>query len=56
MYSSASATFIKEIEAVQVQSLRMCIGAFRTSPIPALQVKMGEMPLSVHTLKLTRAY
>ncbi len=41
---------------VQAQSLRKCCGAFRSSPISALQVEVGEMPISLRKLKLTMNY
>lgn len=29
----------------QAQALRLCCGAFKTTPVAALQVEVGEMPL-----------
>jgi len=45
VYSSASA--LKTINIIQSQALQISCGAFRTSPIPAMQVEMAEMPLDV---------
>ena len=41
---------------MQAKSLRVCSGAFRTSPVPALQVETEEMPLNLRRLKLCMAY
>uniref|UniRef100_A0A8C2BUC3 Reverse transcriptase domain-containing protein n=1 Tax=Cyprinus carpio TaxID=7962 RepID=A0A8C2BUC3_CYPCA len=56
VYQSASKTQIKELDRMQAKSLRICSGAFRTSPVPALQVETEEMPLNLRRLKLCMAY
>ena len=40
-YSSASKSLLGKLDNIQVQALRTCCGAFRTTSIPALQVEMG---------------
>ncbi len=45
VYSSASKSQLLKIEAIQSQALRICCGAIKSSPIRAVQVEMGEMPL-----------
>lgn len=32
---------------IQSQALRLCCGAFKTTPVAALQVEMNEMPLDI---------
>ncbi len=55
VYSSASKSQLLKIEAIQSQALRIC-GAIRSSPITAVQVEMGEMPLEIRSLKLKMRY
>lgn len=44
-YGSASKSLIKKVETVQAQSLRICCGALRSSPISALQVDAQKYKL-----------
>lgn len=46
-YGSAAPTVIKKLDVVQAKALRICSGAFRTTPIPALLIEMGEVPLEI---------
>ncbi len=32
---------------IQAQALRLCCGAFKTTPVSALQVEVGEMPFKI---------
>lgn len=50
VYSSAKKTLLKKIEVVQSQSLCIWFGAFRSSHVTSLQVKMGEFPLQYRGL------
>lgn len=56
IYGSASKSWIKKVETVQAQALRICCGAFRSSPISVMQVEVGELPISIRKLKLTMNY
>lgn len=56
VYSSAAKTQLLKIDAIQSQALRICCGALRTTPIIALQVEMGEMPLKIRRIKLKMRY
>ncbi len=56
VYSSASISQLLKVEAIQSQALRICCGAIRSSPITAVQVEMGEMPLEFRRLKLKMRY
>ncbi len=51
-YMSASETNLKKLDIEQAQALRICSGAFKSSPVAALQVEIGEMPLSIEDLNL----
>lgn len=44
-YGSASKSSLKKLKVVQAQALRLCCGAFTSTPVSALQVEVGEMPL-----------
>ena len=56
VYKSSAKTTLAELDRVQAKALRLCCGAFRTSPIPALQVEVGEMPLHLRRLQLSLTY
>ena len=56
VYRSTSKTHLNELDRMQAKSLRICCGAFRTSPVPSLKVETGEMPLHLRRLKLSMAY
>lgn len=51
-YASASKSLLKKLEVVQSQALRLCCGALRSTPLTALQVEMGEMPLRLRQKQL----
>jgi len=55
-FSSAAKSHLQKLDLVQTQALRLCSGAFKTSSIQALQVKVGEMPLSLRRLQLAMVY
>lgn len=58
VYMSASETNLKklDVEQAQAQALRICTRAFKTSPVTAIQVEAGEMPLSIRRVKIILAY
>lgn len=41
---------------MQYQALRLCTGAFKTTPTEALQVEMGEMTLAMRGTQLSLSY
>lgn len=45
VFGSASKSVLEKLDRLQAKALRICCGAFRTTPIPALLVEMGEAPL-----------
>ena len=49
---SASKSVLHKLEVFQARALRLCCGAFRSSPVPALLVEMGELLLSLRRAKL----
>ena len=49
MYGSARPSYIKRLDTVHNQGLRLCLGAFRTSPVQSLYVEANEPPLDMRT-------
>ena len=47
-YSSASPTVLKKLDPVHNEALRICMGAFKSSPVQSLYAESGEPPLSLH--------
>ncbi len=56
IYRFASESTLKKIETIQNQALRTCCGAFKASPIAAMQVEVGEAPLFLRRYKIRRNY
>ncbi|XP_038138555.1 uncharacterized protein LOC119781965 [Cyprinodon tularosa] len=56
VYKSAANSLLLDLDRIQAKALRICSGAFRTSPVPALQVITGEMPLDLRRMKLSINY
>ena len=49
-------TSLRKLDIIQYQALRLCTGAFKTTPTAVLQVEMGEMPLDMRRLQLSLVY
>lgn len=56
VYGSAAKSVLTELDVVQTQALRICLGAIRTSPVCSLQVEAGEMPLWLRRKHLVANY
>jgi ribonuclease HI len=56
VYGSARPSYLASLNRVQNAALRVCLEAFRTSPISSLHVEAGEMPLSLRREKLCLQY
>ena len=56
VYCSASKSVLRTLDAVHHAGLRICLGAFRTSPVQSLYVKAGETSLSLRRLRLSMNY
>ena len=56
VYGSAAAYLLKKVDVLQAQALRICSGAFKSSPVSALQVEMGEMPMEMRRKQLRLNY
>ncbi|GBN90185.1 hypothetical protein AVEN_36200-1 [Araneus ventricosus] len=56
VYGSARPSYLKRLDYVHHQALRLCLGAFRTSPIPSLYAEAFEPSLSSRRDKLSLSY
>ena len=56
VYGSSRNSYLLSLDRVQNAALRLCLGAFRTSPIPSLQVETNEPPLTLRREKLALQY
>ena len=56
LFSSAAKTHLRKLEAVQTVALRICLGAFCTTPAASLQVEANELPLRIRFLQLAMNY
>ena len=55
VYGSARKSYLKISEPVANQALRICLGAYRTSPVCSLQVLAHEPPLELRREQLLLA-
>ena len=56
VYGSARPSYVKMLDPVQHKALRLCLNAFRTTPVDSLHVEANEMPLDLRRLKLAMQY
>lgn len=56
VYGSTRKSYLKKLETIQIQALRICLGAFRTSPISSIHAEAGELPLKLRREKLSLQY
>lgn len=56
VYGSARPSYRKMLEPIQNQSLRICLGAFRTSPAESLCVEAHVAPLDIRRVQLGLQY
>ena len=56
VYGATRKSYISMLDPVQNQALRMCLGAFRTSPIESLQIEANEPSLTLRRAKLSALY
>ena len=56
VYGSARKSYLQMLDPIQNLSLRLCLGAFRTSPVESLQVEANEPPLSFRRNRLAVQY
>ena len=56
VYGSARPSYIKRLDTIHNQRLRLCLGAFRTSPVQSLYVESNEPPLGLRMTRLSLQY
>jgi len=56
VYESARKSYLRMLDPIQNHALRLCIGAFRTSPASSLCVEANEPPLQLRRKKLSLQY
>ena len=56
VYGSARPSYIRWLNPIQNQGLRLSLGAFRTSPEVSLEVEAHQMPLDLRRQKLALQY
>ena len=56
VYGSARKSYLEKLDTIHHQGLRICLGAFRTSPVKSLYVEAGEPSLHLRRLKLSLNY
>ena len=56
IHGSARESYLQTLGCVQNAALRVCLGAFRTSPISSLHVEANELPLQLRRQKLALQY
>ena len=53
VYGSARSSYLRMLDPVQNHALRLCLGAYRTSPSSSLCILANEPPLYVRRQKLS---
>ena len=56
VYGSARSSYLHRLDPIQNKALRLCLGAFQTSPIVSLEVESGIPSLSARRAKLSILY
>ena len=56
VYGSARPSYLKILNTIHHQGLRLAVGAFRTSPVESLYVEASELPLEERRIKLSLQY
>ena len=56
IYGSARKSYLRRLDTVQNQALRICLGAYKTSPIDSLHVEANETPMHLRRQKLALQY
>ena len=56
VYSSAQQSYLRKLDSIHNQGLRLTLGAFRTSPVNSLYAEANEPSLHLRTKKLSLQY
>ena len=50
--SAARKLYLRPIETIENEALRICLGAYRTTPINSLHIEANELPFSLRSIKI----
>ena len=56
VYGESYQSYVKMLDPIHNKGLRLCLGAFRTSPVDSLYVEANEPPLHNRRIKLALQY
>ena len=56
VYGSTSSSYTEQLEPIQNNAFRLCLGAFRSSPVDSLHVEANILPLSYRRQKIALQY
>jgi hypothetical protein len=56
VYGAARPSYMQKLGSVHNAGLRLCSGAYRTSPIPSLLVEINELPVALRQEQLSLQY
>ncbi|GBL79203.1 putative RNA-directed DNA polymerase from transposon X-element [Araneus ventricosus] len=56
VYSSARLTVLRRLDTIHHSALRICTGAFRTSPVESLYIISHQLPLDLRRHKISALY
>ena len=56
VYGSARQSYLRALDPVAHQGLRIALGAFRTSPVESLYAEASELPLHLRRIRLSMNY
>jgi len=56
IYGSARKSYLQLLDTIQNSALRICLGAYRTSPAASLHVEANDLPLELRRRKLALQY
>ncbi len=56
VYGAAAKISLEKINRLQYRALRVCIGAIKSTPINAILIETGELPLKLRRKKIALAF
>ena len=56
VYGESYQSYVKMLDPIHNKGLRLCLGAFRASPVDSLYVEANEPPLHIRRIKLALQY
>ena len=50
--NAARKLYLRPIETIENEALRICLGAYKTTPINSLHIEANELPFSLRSIKI----